>query len=41
MMKATVAVLIAFALVLAACTKTNNPDEKPPTYFVPPTALDA
>ena len=40
MMKATVAVLIAFALVLAACTK-SNPDDKPPTYFVPPTALDA
>jgi hypothetical protein len=35
MMKVTVAILIALALVLAACTKTN-PDQKP-VYYVPPT----
>jgi PBP1b-binding outer membrane lipoprotein LpoB len=38
MMKATVAILLAFALLLAGCVKTN-PDDKPPTYFVPPTAI--
>jgi len=36
MMRASVAILIAFALLLAGCTKTN-PDQKP-VYFVPPTA---
>jgi outer membrane PBP1 activator LpoA protein len=32
-------IVVALALVLAACTK-NEPDQKP-VYFVPPTALDA
>jgi hypothetical protein len=36
MKRASFAILIAFALVLAGCTKTN-PDQKP-VYFVPPTA---
>lgn len=36
-----IAILIALGLLLAGCTKTNNPGEKPPTYFVPPTAMDA
>lgn len=40
-MKAAIAVLILVALVLAGCTKGDNPDQKPPTYFVPPTAIDA
>jgi hypothetical protein len=36
MNRASMAVLIALALVLAGCTKPN-PDQKP-VYFVPPTA---
>jgi hypothetical protein len=40
-MKAAIAMLITVALLLGACTKGDNPDQKPPTYFVPPTAFDA
>ena len=40
MMRTTVALLIALAVLLAGCTKTNNDDQKP-VYFVPPTAFDA
>lgn len=40
-MKTTIAVLVAVALLLAGCTKGDNPDQKPPTYGVPPTAFDA
>lgn len=39
-MNAAIALLVA-ALLLAGCTKGDNPDQKPPTYFVPPTAHDA
>jgi hypothetical protein len=39
MMKATVPILIAFTILLAACTKGN--DQKPPVYYVPPSASAA
>jgi hypothetical protein len=35
MMKVTIALLIALALLTAACTKGTN-DQKPPVYLVPP-----
>jgi hypothetical protein len=41
MKRAAAAVLIAVGLLLAGCTKTNNPGDKPPTYLVPPTAIAA
>lgn len=33
-------ILVALALLLVTCTKSNNP-ERPPTYFVPPTSSEA
>lgn len=41
MTRTAIAILIALGLLLASCTKTNNPGEKPPTYFVPPAAIEA
>jgi len=40
MMKPAAAILIALALLLNGCTKTNNDDQKP-LYLVPPTAAVA
>lgn len=39
MTRTAIAILLGLALLLAGCTK-NNPNEKPPTYFVPPTAIE-
>jgi hypothetical protein len=37
MMKVTIAILIALAVLIGGCSKGNN-DQKPPVYFVPPAA---
>ena len=38
MMKLSIALVVALALVLSACKSTNDPK---PVYFVPPTAAVA